>query len=598
MMRTRIILAAMLLALIFLGASLWRIQVHDVSKYRSSVDRQSIRRVRLPGSRGMIYDRNGFCMADNRPSYCVGIYIEELRQAGSWSNTINKVEDTIGRLSGVLGMRSDVTREDIRRHINKRLPLPFMAWRDIDDAAVAKLEEIGEEFPGVSIYVEPVRCYPMGATAAHLLGYVGRANPEQDPEQPFHYYLPEMEGKAGIESALNDELTGIPGGYLIRVDASGFRRRYVGEKDVQSKDPVPGTDIVLTIDSRIQLMAEKALVSSNGPVRGAVVVLDPRNGDVLALASSPAFDPNSFTPSVPIAEWQRLNTDEDKPLINRAIAGIYPPGSTFKPLIVITALDSGCATADTTFNCCGYFDLGNARFHCWQKTGHGTIPMRKAIEQSCNAYFCQLGLRCGYERIRRMADMVGFGHKTGIILDGESAGLLPRKSRGWSGGDTCNISIGQGAISATPLQMAVFTASIANGGTIYRPRLVLRRGETEGEVVSKMGWSAETMRLVRGGMHDVVEAESGTGKRAKIQGVEMAGKTGTAEFETQSQKRKHTWMTVFAPCDKPRYTVAMVLDEGVSGGVSVAPQINKLMTGIFQLETAPTGVVTNGGGAG
>ena len=588
LMRMRIALVAMLAGLLFLVGSLWRIQVRDVSKYRSKVDRQSVRRVRLPGTRGLIYDRNGLCLADNRPSYCVGIYIEELRQPGSWSNTINRVEETIAKLSGVLHLKSDVTREEIRKHINRRLPLPFPAWRDVDETTVARLEELEPRLPGVAIYYEPVRSYPMGALASHLLGYVGRSDPEQDPEEPWQYYHPEMEGKYGVEKTFNDELTGIAGGYVIQVDASGYRRKDFVNTELKPREPVSGSDIVLTIDSRIQRLAEKALEGETG----AVVILDPRNGDVLAMASSPKFDPNDFSPSVSAEEWDKLNTDPGKPMVNRAIAGIYPPGSTFKPLVIITALESGVATADTTFDCPGYFQLGSAIFHCWQKAGHGTLAMRKAIEQSCNAYFCQLGLRCTYDRIQRMGDAVGFGHKTGIEMGGESAGLLPKKGRGWSGGDTCNASIGQGAVSVTPLQMAVFTASIANDGTVYRPRLMMRRGDAEGEVARKMLWAPTTMKVLKGGMHDVIEAETGTGKRAKIPGVEMAGKTGTAEFDSGSQRRKHTWMTLFAPFDQPRYVVAMVLDEGVSGGLSVAPRINELMRGVFSAESPASNVTT------
>jgi penicillin-binding protein 2 len=581
--RMRIVLAIMLGIFVCLVASLWHVQVRDVSKYRSSVDRQSIRRVRLPGTRGVILDRNGVCLAENIPSYCIAMYIEELRQPGSWSNTINRVEAVIAELSQVLRLKPEVTRENIRKHISRRLPLPFLAWRDIDQAALARWAEANVTFPGVDVYVEPVRCYPMGPLAAHLLGYVGKADPEQESEEDFyHFYLPEMEGKSGVEQAFNSELAGVAGGYLIRVNASGFKHSEVSERK-----PVSGKDITLTLNVRIQRLAETALSGE----AGAIVVLDPRNGDVLAMASSPSFDPNSFSPSISIEEFRKLNSAEsNKPLLNRAISGLYPPGSTFKPMVAITALESGRVTPDTSFDCVGYFELGDARFHCWNKSGHGFISMRKALEQSCNAYFCQLGLACDYERIYRAANALGFGHRTGIELEAEAEGLLPRKTRGWRGGDTCNISIGQGALLATPLQMAVLTMAVANGGYVYRPRIMLKQGGSIGELVTKMGWSAETMRIVRGGMHDVIEADTGTGKRAKIPGVEMAGKTGTAEYGLASNHKNYAWMTIFAPFDNPRYVVALVIEEGVSGGISAAPRINELMSGVFKLENTPVNV--------
>jgi len=289
-----------------------------------------------------------------------------------------------------------------------------------------------------------------------------------------------------------------------------------------------------------------------------------------------------------------LNSSESHPMVNRAIQGTYPPGSDFKTIVALAALEGGTANANTRFHCPGYFQLGAARFHCWQKDGHGVLALRKGIEQSCNAYFCQLGMQCGVDRIAQMARAVGLGKPTGIDLGSESSvevgGVLPdrawkrrRLNEGWWPGDTCNLSIGQGALAVTPLQMALVTATLANGGSLYRPRMLLKTGQ-KGEWVAKMGWSAESLRIVRGGMHDVIEAESGTGKRAKVEGVEMAGKTGTAEFGIKEERKKYTWMTVFAPFDAPRYAVAMVIEEGVSGGQTVAPRIGRLMTGIFKLE--------------
>lgn len=584
LIRLRITLATMGLSLLLLGGWLWVVQVRDAPRHSKSLVRQSVRRVRIPATRGAILDRHGVCLAENRPSYCVAIYVEELRKPGSWSNTINEVEGVIDRLSAILRQDREVTREDIRAHIKRRLPLPFVAWRDLDDAAVARWAECRETLPGVDILVEPVRHYPRETFAAHAIGYVGKADPPKpDTEEPelaeerVHYYLAEWKGKTGIERLANATLCGEAGAYLIQVDASGYMHSKFGQKD-----PIPGSDVMLTLDARIQELAQKALAGSTG----AVVVLDCRNGDVLAMASEPSFNPNDFTPVMSATAYHGLISDSGTPLLNRATSGIYAPGSTFKPIVAIAALEGGRVTPATPFHCPGHFQLGGMTFRCWLKDGgHGLLEMRKGIEQSCNVYFFNLGLATGYERILPVAAGLGLGKPTGVEL-GEEAGHLPRKPRAVRGGALCNISIGQGELATTPIQMASVTASIANGGSVYRPRLLYRRGAA-GELVNRMAWSAETLRVVRGGMRDVIETETGTGKRARVAGFPMAGKTGTAEYGPPAARRKHTWMIAFAPAEDPRYAAAIVLDDGVSGGLSVAPLMRGMMEGIAIMNRVP-----------
>lgn len=591
--RIRVLLVVMMAALLFLCIFLWQLQVFNVRKYRGSVEKQSVRRVRLPGARGNILDRNGVALADNRPSYCIAVYIEELRQPGRWDRTIDKVEKVINELSEKLMIEKRVTRDDIKKHIKSRLYMPFLVWRDIDNSVIARWAESNIKFPGVDIYVEPVRVYPDGQLAAHVLGYVGKADPSQSEEESYHFYMPEMAGKWGIESGMNDTLAGVPGGRLICVDASGYKRRdkrlqafeqgaKIGERLAHS-----GNDVVLTIDVGIQRLLEQSLTNATG----AGVIMDPRNGDILAMASSPGFDPNRISEGLTKQEWDEIRTGEDNPMINRAISGIYPPGSIFKPVVVMAALENNKAGEGTYFHCPGYFQLGNVRFHCWSKEGHGSISLRKAIEQSCNAYFCQLGLLCGNELIHDMAAKFGFGQKTGIDLGMEMAGLLPDepwKKRvlhdGWRKGDTCNLSIGQGALVVTPLQIVVYVSAIANGGNVYKPRIIKENDRDDGTLVRKMNWSKESLRILRNGMHDVIQADTGTGKRARIVDVEMAGKTGTAEYGPKAARKKNAWMIVFAPFDKPRYAIAMVIEEGISGGLTIAPRIREITQGIFTIE--------------
>jgi len=575
--RVHLVLLLMFGAFVFLAVSLWRIQVLNTSKYRSSLDRQSMRRVRIPGIRGRIFDRNGVCLADNKPRYCLAVYTEELRQPGRGSNTINKVEETVNELAVVLGELPQVTRDDIVRHVRRRLPLPFLAWRDLDETALARLAEQGQNFRGIDIYVEPVRVYPFGEITGHLVGYVGRAKPPQDLQETYHYYLPEMVGKDGIERTMDTVLRGKSGGRLIRVDASGYKYRETGEREA-----VAGKDVHLTIDIRIQKVAEEVLAGR----RGAAVVLNANNGNVLALASSPTYNTDSIKSRT---AWSRILKDPDRPLINRAIQGQYPPGSTFKPLVAITGLESDRIESDTIYDCTGAYPIGNLRIKCWNHRGHGPISLRKAIEQSCNPFFCNLGVLTGYKRIVHMADSVGFGRKTGIKLPGEQAGLLPDDiwkrehiHEGWRTGDTCNLSIGQGYLLVTPIQMAVYTAAIANGGYVYRPRLV-DNGDPHGDLVNKMAWSDRVLDIVRGGMYDVVNAPHGTGKRVKVEGVELAAKTGTAQYGRNGRKR-YTWVILFAPFDRPRYAIAMIVEDGVSGGITVAPRIKRLIHDILVMD--------------
>lgn len=586
--RIRTILFLMLAAFgVLIGALLW-LQVVRGHEYERSLRSQSMRRIRLPAARGRILDRNAVCLADNQPCYCLALYLEEMRQPGKWSNTVAEVRRTLQVLTGIMGRKPLIADEDIWGHIRRRLPLPLVAWRQLDPAALARLAEYPHLPDGVDVYVEPVRHYPRGAFAAHIMGYVGKADlAAQADEGDYQFYLPEMEGKSGVERTFNDRMAGEPGGRLVRIDASGFKHAESVERE-----PRPGADVVLALDARIQALAEAALAGT----AGAVVVLDPANGDVLAMASAPAFDLNQFVPVLAAARWDTLNADPDKPLVNRAAAEVYAPGSVFKPLVALAALESGRVTPANRYDCGGYFERSGFRMGCWNTQGHGTVDLRRGIEQSCNVYFASIGLACGYDAIEAMASRVGLGQKTGIALDREARGLVPGdawKRRvlhdAWRFGDTCNVSIGQGALTVTPLQMAVLAATIANGGSLYRPRLVLGVHDRDGTpqtnvaplLVRQMGWPPAALAAVRAGMHDVVMAPTGTGGRARVDGVAMAGKTGTAEFGEKGSGKKHGWMIVFAPFEQPRYAAAMVVDEAVSGGLTVGPRMHALMDGIF-----------------
>lgn len=565
---------AFAVGLFSLACSLHRVQVEESHLFSKDLLRQSMRRVQIPGARGRIFDRNGVCLADNRASYCIAYYVEELRRRGNWTNTINAVNEDIDRLAAYLGIPRMITRKTVANHVMRSLPMPLLAWRDVSQETLARWAESREPFPGVDVFVQPERRYPQGALANHLLGYVRRDRPKPLLGQKVHFYLPDMVGRAGLESKYNALLTGTCGERLIQVDSRGYKHAtWEGENSVAA-----GKDLHITLDVKVQRVLEKALKGW----RGAGVVVDPRNGEVLALASAPGYDPNEFVPYLPIGLWNRLNQDPNLPLLNRAIQGRYAPGSTFKPVTAIAGLLAG-VSPETEFDCEGAFVLGRMRLRCWDTYGHGPISFRRAIEQSCNGYFCFLGNQIGYPAIYREAEKVGLGRRTGIDLPNEASGLLPteawkqRRFRDdWRPGDTCHISIGQGFLLTTPLQMAMVASVFANRGTLYRPRL---NRALPPEIVAKMDWPLDKVELVRAGMRDVVDI--GTGRRVGVRGLAVAAKTGTAEVDIGGVRKKNTWVTAFAPYDAPTVAVAVMVESGVSGGGTVAPMVHDVLVSIF-----------------
>lgn len=597
--RLRALLAGMFAALGLLGAVMWRMQVTNGALYQHSLSEQSVRRLRLPGQRGQIFACDGALLAGNQPSYNLVLYLEELRRPGRWQNTVTNVEAVVQKLAQLLGQPPQLKRTDILAHIHKRLPLPLTAWRNLTPAARARFAEQTLGWHGVAMEAEPARVYPEGPLAAHVLGYVRRTEPAATEEESFNYADPEMSGHAGLEKYFDTTLRGLAGEKILAVDVSGFNYRFhlpglAGK--LRQRAPVNGRDIVLTLDTRIQRLVENALEGVNG----AAVVLDVNNGDVLAMASRPRFDPNDLTGAISRETWQALLHDPGKPLFNRAVSGAYAPGSIFKPVVAMAALEMGQADPTTTYNCPGYFMIGKHRMDCWDnRVGHGPLNLHNALLHSCDVYFYNLALRCGAEVIHDMAVELGLGNRTGIELEGEVPGLTPNAAwkwrvghEGWRDGDTCNVAIGQGAVLVTPLQMASITATLANGGKVWRPRLLLGTRAPSGALLQPpphlahtMAWNPAQLRVVREGLRDVINAPNGTGRNAALPDVTMAGKTGTAEIGKKGEGHKLTWMIAFAPYAAPRYAVAVMVEEGVSGGATVAPLIHDIMQGVFHPDT-------------
>ncbi|MCX7819082.1 MAG: penicillin-binding protein 2 [Kiritimatiellae bacterium] len=596
--RIRALLVLALLALGTIEVALWRLQVSRGQNYRRDLARQSVRRVRVPGPRGCIYDRHGRLLADNRPSYGLVLYLEELRPRRRGEPLIPRILGTLDEVAAVIGLPPQVDTNDLRAHIRRRLPLPLPAWRDLPEAAIARWAEMGGRIGGADLSVEPVRVYPAGTNACHVIGYVSRADLSTLEEEPYHYHLSDMAGAAGIEKVYDSLLRGRAGVRLVRVDAAGYRYQ-----DLGGTEPVPGADLRLTLDLDLQAAAESAL----GEHHGALVALDPSDGAILAMASRPAYDPGSFVPAISEADWERLQQDPARPLFNRAVAAAYAPGSTFKPIVAIAALQHGRISPATVFRCSGALTLGNARFRCWDTLGHGALDLAGAIRYSCNVYFFHAGLATGPDAIATTARAVGLGRPTEVDLDQEAAGLVPDpawKRRAWRDawrdGDTCNLSIGQGPITATPLQMAVVAAALANGGHRVTPHLLLavRPAGTDEFQPSpvrprqSLGWPAGALEAVRRGMRDVVMAEDGTGRRMRVAGMELAGKTGTAEYGPKREGRKRGWMIAFGPLPRPSLAVAMVVEDAVSGGTTVAPRLQQFFAAALARSAPPN---RNGG---
>jgi len=595
-LRIRLLLGLMLFLQGGILSFLWKIQVVEGHTYQEEISRQSLRRVRHPGARGRILDRNGLVLADNRPSVSLALFPEELRLPGRQSRTIDRLEAILDEISAKIELPRTLTRGEISSHYHRERMLPLIAWRDLDEAAVARWAERMGPMEGVSLYPEPVRTYPFRDLLAHTLGYVGRGGMADPDEGRFHFQIPEMEGKAGLELVFDDLLRGEAGAELVRIDVASYRHNV--EVAIPS---VTGRDVQLTIDARLQRLAERIL----GEETGSIVLIDPRNGEVLALAAYPRYDLNEMVPFISNAVWDRLNSDTRRPLVNRPVAEHYPPGSTIKPFICLAGLLAGQVTEDTVYTCHGSYQAGPGAqvMHCNNRFGHGPLNMREAIERSCNVYMWRLAEEIGYRPMLETLGHLGLGRRTGLEVHFEVPGILPtdewkRERQGdiLRRGDIANISIGQGFLTTTPLQMASITAAIANGGTLHPPTLLrgFRSSEEEDFTRSEvrkpslnLNWDPVSVKVIREGMRDVVMGDRGTARGGRVPGLVYAGKTGTAQYGPAGHRRYRSWMIAFAPYDEPRLAVVVLIDSGLGSGVDAAPRIQLLMEALFARPGGP-----------
>jgi penicillin-binding protein 2 len=473
--------------------------------------------------------------------------------------------------------------------------IPVRVRRGLTFEEVARVEEWRLELPGVMVEVEPQRDYPGSRFAAHLLGYVREVSEDQLGQG--RYRRGDMVGQSGLERLLDEYLRGRDGGERIEVDALGRPVQLI-----QRREPEAGAHVMTTVDRRIQEVAERAM----GTHAGAVVVLDPKNGDVLAMISSPAFDLDQFSGPLGRDAWLRLVRDARAPLLNRGIQSQYAPGSLFKIVVAAAALQEGIITPVDRLSCPPAITLGRWTFSNWEDTkDRGNIGLHSAIVYSCNTFFYQLGLKVGADRISRYAEMFGLGRPTGIALSGEKLGLVPspqwaraRLGRPWHSGDTVNVSIGQGQVLVTPLQVARMMAAVANGGILWRPRLVQRVERADGALLYSDGrlmngyvrLSPVVWEFLRRSLWGVVN-EGGTGTAARVPGLEVAGKTGTAQSVAKSAGRSqdHAWFVGFAPVHDPQVVVVVLVERGGMGGRVAAPIARQILQGIFFEKVAMAG---------
>jgi len=570
--RAQITFIVLKIIFIFLALYFWKIQVLEHQKYWERSEANRIREISLPPQRGLILDRNGNILAKNRASFNL-YYIREISKDQN---------ESFRKISELLDLETTVLQERVNKY--KELPdfQPIVLKEDLTHKDVAVIEGRKLELPEYFILAEPKRSYPNGTCAAHVLGYLQEIS--LDELQTGNYperKIGDLIGKTGIEKEYETDLVGRPGSVLEIVDSIG---RNIGE--ISREEPIKGKDISLTLDLRLQKKAEELLQGKEG----AVVVLQADSGELLAMVSCPNFDPNKFINRFTPGEWIDLMNNPAHPLENRAIRGLYSPGSIFKLLIALGALDSKIISSYTSYFCSGSINIYGHPFACWFEPGHGQMNLFNAIKNSCNVYFYQTGKKMGIQEIARYARAFGLGTRSGIDISGEKAGLVPdhewkRRARNlpWYPGETISVAIGQGPLQVTPLQLACMTGAIANRGFKITPHI--RLGIEQDNNKERINISQKNFEKVIRGMW-MCANEGGTARAAHVAGFDVCGKTGstqvvgreTAEKLDKSERilKTHSWFSGFAPRNNPRVIISVIVEHGGMGGSSAAPIAGQL----------------------
>lgn len=554
-------------------------QVDFTSLHRSDMQAQSFRRIQTVGMRGRILDRNGIALAENVPVVNVAVNPEAYKARKRGETTLANLTAAIEAMSKVIGRTPSVSEADIRTHLRQELARPLVVWNNLTDAEIARFSEHERDWEGFEATVHYSRRYPFAALAAHVLGRVGRDRlPSDAGDMKMNFVDKEMCGRDGVELQYDAYLRGMPGEDRVYVDARGY-----AQSRVTVVPPQNGYDLKLTIDASLQRAAEKELAGCSG----AFVAIDPRDGSVRAMASAPSFNPNECVPIFPKKVYERYRDDPLKPLLNRATSGAYAPGSTYKLVTALAALKTGQSSQDA-LECIGYYELSGMKIRCGRTWGHGEMDLPNALKESCNPYFCIVGVRAGTNAMQWASREVGLGRKTGIDYPSEAPGIIPdaavkaRLNPGirWNAADLAQMSIGQGLLLVTPLQMALAVGAIGSG-SLAVPRLAAM-----GDVsAAPIDVPEEHLAAVREGMRRVVQR--GTGRKGG-EGVEanVLGKTGTAEVGSKSNRRKNTWFVAYCtPTASSRrkdpLALAIVVENGESGGSTAAPKVAAILKSYY-----------------
>ncbi len=587
-------LGCILAAFMVVMARMYYLQIEQGDYYSKLADSNRVRYLEIIAPRGNILDRKGREMVTNRPSFNV-IWLRESNQLNdAWLKTLSKALD----------MDTSILLEKIRKMVGQPGHLPVRLAEDIPWEKVAQIEVNRMHLPQVSIEVVPLRVYHYGDLASHLIGYLGEINGDElKVMDRTRYRSGDLIGKAGLERLRETDLSGTKGRNYMEVNALGFE-----QKSLKGERPLPGNDLQLTLDVDLQRIAEEELAVNQ--FAGAVVAMEVNTGRLLTLASSPPLHLQEFVGGISSASWKAMLTNPLKPLLNKIVQGQYPPGSTYKPITALAGLAEGVITPETTFFCPGYHRFGNRVYRCWKRGGHGAVSLKRAVAESCDVYFYQVGQKLGVDRLAKYAKLFGLGSLTGVEIEQEKPGIVPSTewkmrvhNEKWHEGETLSVAIGQGYNLVTPLQLTVMTAAIANGGTLYKPAVVEKEIYPDGtvvqsfqpEVLHRFPGQGRNLRLIRDGMVEAVNGKRGTGRKAQVgtEGIVVGGKTGTAqvvrlkqyqhlkEKDIPYQYRDHAWFTCFAPASNPEIAVTVLVEHGLHGGSAAAPIASKILTRYF-----------------
>jgi len=601
--RKRAFYAAFVIIFFFavLVARLWFLQVQQGEKYSRLADSNRVRYLEIAAPRGNILDRDGREIVTNRPSFNV-----------VWVREDNRLDDELlKKMAPILGVDVSELLARIRKMAGTPGHIPVRLAEDIDWNTVAYIENNRMNLPGIKIQVVPRRVYHYGNLASHLIGYLGEINEKElKKTKEGEYRGGDLIGKMGLERLREKDLRGEKGRHYMEVNALGFEQR-----NLKGIEPLPGNDLTLTIDMDLQKAAEDIMTAEGKS--GAVVAVEVNSGRLLALASAPALELDKFIGGISHKDWQAMLDNPFHPLINKIVQGQYPPGSTYKLVTAAAGLAERVITPETVIYCPGHYRFGNRTYRCWKHSGHGAVNLNRALAESCDVFFYQVGQRLGVDRLAKYARLFGLGEKTGVEMEHEKSGLIPtaawkkrRFGKSWQEGETLSVAIGQGFDLVTPIQLAYMTATVANGGTLYKPGLVELVRDPDGrilehfepEIVDRLTGQGRNLALVRKGLVEAVNGRHGTGRRARLKelGITVAGKTGTAqvvrlkkyrhlkEKDIPYKYRDHAWFTCFAPAENPEIAVTILVEHGLHGGSAAAPVAKAVLEAYFKKKMART----------